>query len=154
TRGRSTGSSASPHGPRRSSKHVSEVSFSTGSPGEPTSPSMARRSRRGASRLLPLMVLACLACSVTAHGVTVAAPILVVDNSFAVDTTDPQRAFDPTSTIVDRAVYDTLFTYRKNDLAHPIPLLVRSWTTSGARRFTFRLRRDVHFGDGTPLTSA
>jgi peptide/nickel transport system substrate-binding protein len=78
----------------------------------------------------------------------------VVDNSFAIDTTDPQRAFDPTASIVDRAVYDTLFTYRKNDLQHPVPLLVRSWTSRGARTFTFRLRRDVHFADGTPLTSA
>jgi peptide/nickel transport system substrate-binding protein len=84
----------------------------------------------------------------------VAAPILVVDNSFALDTTDPQRAFDPTSSIIDRAVYDTLFTYRGADLAHPIPLLVRSWTDDGARIFTFRLRPDVHFADGTPLTSA
>jgi peptide/nickel transport system substrate-binding protein len=77
----------------------------------------------------------------------------VVDNSFALDTTDPQRAFDPTSVIVDRAIYDTLFTYRKNDLAHPIPLLVRTWTSTGAKTFTFRLKRNVHFADGTPLTS-
>ena len=78
----------------------------------------------------------------------------MVDNSFALDTTDPQRAFDPTASIVDRAVYDTLFTYRQNDLAHPIPLLVRSWTSADAKSFTFRLRRNVHFADGTPLTSA
>jgi peptide/nickel transport system substrate-binding protein len=82
------------------------------------------------------------------------APTLVVDNSFALDTTDPQRAFDPTSTIVDRAIYDTLFTYRQNDLKHPIPLLVRSWTSTDAKTFTFRLKRHVRFADGTPLTSA
>ena len=45
-----------------------------------------------------------------------AAPTLVVDNSFALDTVDPQRSFDPTSWIVDRAIYDTLFTFRGNDL--------------------------------------
>jgi len=76
-----------------------------------------------------------------------------VDNSFVLDTVDPQRAFDPTSAIVDRAVYDTLFTYERNDLQHPVPLLVASWTSVGARTFTFRLRRDVHFADGTPLGS-
>ena len=31
----------------------------------------------------------------------------------------------------------------------------RSWRASeDAKRFTFQLRRDVHFADGTPLTSA
>ena len=59
-----------------------------------------------------------------------AAPTLVVDNSFALDTTDPHRGFDYTSTIVDRAVYDTLFTYRGGDLAHPVPLLVSSFRAS------------------------
>ena len=65
-----------------------------------------------------------------------------------------QRAFDTTSGIVDHAIYESLFTYRKNDFAHPLPLLVRSGTSRGAKTFTFRLRRDVHFADGTPLTSA
>src|SRR5262249_8450900 len=45
-------------------------------------------------------------------------------------------------------------TYDGNDLRHPVPLLVKSWTSAGAKRFTFELRRDVHFADGTPLTSA
>ena len=108
-------------------------------------------------RLLSLITVAALACSIAANGSggrLAAAPTLVVDNSFLLDTSDPQRAFDPTSYIVDRAVYDTLFTYAKNDLARPIPLLVKSWSSIGAKRFTFRLRRDVHFADGTPLTSA
>jgi peptide/nickel transport system substrate-binding protein len=109
------------------------------------------------SRLLPLGLLPVLVCTIAARaaGTRVAeAPTLVVDNSFALDTTDPHRAFDPTSVIVDRAVYDTLFTYRGNDLAHPIPLLVQSWTSTGDRTFRFRLKPDVHFGDGTPLTAA
>ena len=118
-------------------------------------PSEARVVARG--RLLSLVAVAALACSIAANGSggrLAAAPTLVVDNSFLLDTSDPQRAFDPTSYIVDRAVYDTLFTYAKNDLARPIPLLVKSWSSIGAKRFTFRLRRDVHFADGTPLTSA
>ena len=89
--------------------------------------------------LLALIPLAALVCSIAAksEGARLAdAPVLVVDNSFALDTTDPQRAFDPTASIVDRAVYDTLFTYRRNDLAHPIPLLVgpgRALTPSRSR---------------------
>lgn len=116
-----------------------------------------RALRRGANAALVVAALGALTCSLTASGSAARAagpPTLVVDNSFALDTTDPQRAFNPTSTIVDRAVYDTLFTYRGNDLTRPVPMLVRSWTSRGARTFTFRLRRDVRFADGTPLTSA
>src|SRR5919197_3698494 len=79
---------------------------------------------------------------------------LVVDRSFEIKTADPQRAFEPTASIVDRGIYDTFFTYRGNDLAHPIPLLVRSWTASkDAKTFVFHLRTNVHFADGTPLTA-
>src|SRR5262249_26476337 len=92
---------------------------------------------------------------VAARGATTKAPTLVIDNSFTIKTSDPQRAFDPTASIVDRAIYDTLFTYRANDLAHPIPLLVPSWNArKSAKVFTFQLKRGVHFANGTPLTSA
>ena len=85
----------------------------------------------------------------------VAGPTLVVDNSFTIKTSDPQRAFDPTASIIDRAIYDTLFTYKSGDLATPIPLLVQSWKASNGRKtFTFQLKKNVHFADGRPLTSA
>ena len=93
-------------------------------------------------------------CASAAHAHTASPPTLVVDNSFSVDSVDPHRAFDPTSVLVDRAVYDTLFTYRNGDMSHPVPLLVQSWSTKNAKTFTFQLKRNVHFGDGTPLTSA
>jgi peptide/nickel transport system substrate-binding protein len=78
---------------------------------------------------------------------------LVVDRSFEIKTADPQRAFEPTASIVDRGIYDTFFTYKGGDLAHPIPQLVRSWTASkDAKNFVFNLRKNVHFADGTQLT--
>jgi len=99
-----------------------------------------------------------LASAAAAFGATVhrtAGSTLVVDNSFTIKTSDPQRAFDPTASIIDRALYDTLFTYKGGDLAHPIPPLVSSWTASnGAKTFTFQLKTIVHFGNGAPLTSA
>jgi len=52
-------------------------------------------------------------------------------------------------------MYDTLFTYEGADLAHPRPLLVQSWSAAtDAKTFTFQLKRNVHFADGTPLTAA
>src|SRR5579862_1637235 len=98
-----------------------------------------------------------LASAAAAFGATAqhtAGATLVVDNSFTIKTSDPQRAFDPTASIIDRALYDTLFTYKGGDLAHPIPLLVSSWkATNGAKTFTFQLKKNVHFANGTPLTS-
>jgi peptide/nickel transport system substrate-binding protein len=113
------------------------------------------RIRRRAAWAVSLVAVAALASvSVAAQGAT-KAPTLVIDNSFTIKTSDPQRAFDPTASIVDRGIYDTLFTYARNDLAHPIPLLVQSSLTSkDAKTLRIQLRRGVHFADGTPLTSA
>ena len=114
------------------------------------------RIRRRAAWAVSLVAVAALASvAVAANGATSKTPTLVIDNSFTIKTSDPQRAFDPTASIVDRGIYDTLFTYARNDLAHPIPLLVQSWKASkDAKTLTIQLRRDVHFADGTPLTSA
>ena len=115
------------------------------------------RSRRAA-------LIASLAAALVAASVLVAQrrraharrrTTLVIDNSFTIKTSDPGRAFDPTASLVDHALYDTLFTYKGGDLAHPIPLLVSSYkASSNAKTYTFQLKRNVHFADGTPLTSA
>jgi peptide/nickel transport system substrate-binding protein len=105
--------------------------------------------------LVALAALACAAAAIAASAHRAAGSTLVVDNSFTIKTADPQRAFDPTASIVDRGIFDTLFTYAKGDLAHPLPLLVSSWkATNGAKTFTFNLKQDVHFANGDPLTSA
>src|SRR6266511_1047591 len=91
---------------------------------------VGRTPARRAVWLLPLTTTIALVCALAAFGATTrssAAPTLVVDNSFTIKTSDPQRAFDPTASIIDRAIFDTLFTYNKGDLANPIPLLVESW---------------------------
>ncbi len=114
------------------------------------------RSRwRLALPLTAVVALACAAAALAAASHHAGSNTLVIDNSFTIKTSDPQRAFDPTASIVDRAIYDTLFTYRKSDLAHPVPLLVSSWKASnGAKLFVFQLKKNVHFANGDPLTSA
>ena len=80
---------------------------------------------------------------------------LVVDRSFEIRTSDPQRAFEPTASIVDRAIYDTLLTFRGGDVSRPRPMAARSYTASrNAKTYVFQLRRDIRFADGTPLTAA
>jgi peptide/nickel transport system substrate-binding protein len=99
------------------------------------------------------LAFAAAALGASVHGT--AAPTLVIDNSFTLKTADPQRAFDPTGSIIDRAIFDTLFTYKGSDLRHPIPLLVSSWKVSkNVKTFTFQLKKNVHFANGTPLTAA
>src|SRR6059036_1383735 len=111
-----------------------------------------------------LLASAALATAAGAWGATTtrssstsssASATLVVDRSFEIKTSDPQRAFEPTAAIVNRATFDTLFTYKGGDIAHPIPMLVQSWSaTKDAKTFTFKLKRNVHFANGAPLTSA
>ena len=80
---------------------------------------------------------------------------LVVDRSFEIRTSDPQRAFEPTASIVDRAVYDTLLTFRGGDVARPRLMAARGYRASrDARTYTFELRRDIRFADGTRMTAA
>ena len=118
---------------------------------------MFRNSTRVTMKVLVALVVS-LAATTAAFAATSrseAAPTLVVDKSFEIKTADPQRAFEPTASIVNRGVFDTLFTYKGSDVAHPVPLLVQSWkASSDAKTFTFQLRKGVHFADGTPLTSA
>jgi peptide/nickel transport system substrate-binding protein len=117
--------------------------------------------RRAAAALVPGLALVCV---VAASGATSGAggaaraeagPTLVIDRSFEIKTSDPQRAFEPTAAIVDRGVYDTLLTYRGGDVSHPIPLLAQSFKASnGGRTYTFVLKRNVRFADGTGLTAS
>jgi peptide/nickel transport system substrate-binding protein len=105
-----------------------------------------------------VLVVALAAAAAAAYAGTsanAAGETLVIDRSFEIKTSDPQRAFEPTASLVNRGIFDTLFTYRGSDVAHPIPLLAQSWKVSkDAKTYTFQLKRNVHFADGTPLTSA
>jgi peptide/nickel transport system substrate-binding protein len=96
-----------------------------------------------------------VAAAAAAHSSSSASNTLVVDKSFDLKTSDPQRQFEPTGGVVDRALYDTLLKFKGGDVAHPLPDVATSWkATSDAKTFTFTLRKDIKFSDGTPLTSA
>jgi len=104
--------------------------------------------------LVVLVALAAVAAADAQRTQSTASSTLVVDKSFDLKTSDPQRQFEPTGGIVDRALYDTLLQFKGADVAHPAPDVARRWTVSkDARTYTFFLRKDVHFSDGTKLTS-
>ncbi|MEZ7004774.1 ABC transporter substrate-binding protein [Streptomyces sp. AD55] len=77
---------------------------------------------------------------------------LVVDTAFNAKSIDPARVYQPTDYLVDHALYETLTTYKGDDLRTPVPGLAESWTSSAdGRTWTFILREDARFSDGTPV---
>jgi len=109
-----------------------------------------------AAVIAAVLVAAVAATAATAtHKGAAANDTLVVDKSFDLKTSDPQRQYEPTGGIVDRGLYDTLLKFQGADVAHPVPSVATKFVASkDARTYTFTLRKDVHFSDGTPLTSA
>jgi peptide/nickel transport system substrate-binding protein len=105
--------------------------------------------------LVAVAALVVAVAAIAGQSHSAASNTLVVDKSFDLKTVDPQRQFEPTGGIVDRALYDTLLQFKGADVAHPLPNVAASYTASkDARTYTFALRRNAHFSDGTPLTSA
>ncbi|GGM13987.1 peptide ABC transporter substrate-binding protein [Nakamurella endophytica] len=63
--------------------------------------------------------------------------------------------FEPTGLLIDHALYDTLLTFKGGDVKTPVPDLAESYTASkDGTTFTFKLRQDAVFSDGSPVTSA
>jgi peptide/nickel transport system substrate-binding protein len=80
---------------------------------------------------------------------------IVVDTAFQLKTVDPGRMFEPTGLLIDHAMYSTLLTFAGDDVKKPVPDLASSYTASAdGKVYTFKLRKDAVFSDGTPVTSA
>ena len=110
----------------------------------------------------PALVLALVACvsllasaaALATRSHATASDTLVVDKNFDLKTADPQRQFEVTGGIVARALYSTLLQFKGRDVAHPLPGVARRFTaTKDAKTYTFFLRKDVRFSDGTKLTA-
>lgn len=80
---------------------------------------------------------------------------LVVETTFSLKTADPARMFEPTGVMIDHVLYDTLLTFEGADVKTPVPDLATGVTASDdATTYTFPLRTDATFADGSPVTSA
>ncbi|MEN3271007.1 MAG: peptide/nickel transport system substrate-binding protein [Pseudonocardia sp.] len=82
---------------------------------------------------------------------------LVVDSKFSFTSkdADPARGgVDFTAVPLFHAMYDTLLTFTNNDYTKPVASLASSVTASADdTTFTFKLRPDVTFSNGDPMTS-
>jgi peptide/nickel transport system substrate-binding protein len=113
-----------------------------------TNPAPLRRARAALTIGLALLL--------AAGGVAAAQAeqALVIGHTEIAEAYDPARAFNPTSSIVHRVAYDTLVTFPDGDASEILPLLATSWSISeDGLTYTFTLREDVRFTDGSPLTA-
>jgi peptide/nickel transport system substrate-binding protein len=79
---------------------------------------------------------------------------LTVNTSFVIKNIDPAMEYEATGALTVNALYDNLVTFKGSDVGEPVPELAESYTASeDATTFTFKLRDDAVFSDGTPVTA-
>ena len=111
---------------------------------------------RRAGIALTALALASTATACTAGGDAGSAGgnTLTIDTSFVVKSLDPGHVYEATGNTAVHAMYDTLLTFHGSDMTRPQPDLATSYRMSkDAKTFTFHLRRDARFADGSPLTA-
>lgn len=86
-------------------------------------------------------------------GTTDAAPTaVVVDTSFDIKTLDPARSFEPTGTIVNHVLYQTLLTFAGDDVSKAVDGLASYELSDEDKVMTLTMKGDATFSDGTPVT--
>lgn len=85
-------------------------------------------------------------------GEPVAGGTLVIDHSFGLKTVDPGRQFEPTGSIIDKALYDTLLTFEGDDVTTPVPDLASCEMSDDQLVLTCTMQDGKQFSDGSPVT--
>lgn len=79
---------------------------------------------------------------------------LTINTSFVVKSLDPGQVYEATGNTTVHALYDTLLTFEGADVGTPVPELAESYEMSAdATTFTFTLRDNAVFSDGSPVTA-
>ena len=107
-------------------------------------------------RVLGVVFSVALISTVAVTGpVNAATKTLLVEHVFQLTSTDPGRSFEQTGNMINRALYETLLTYKGGDASTQVPGLATKWkANANATRFTFTLNKNAKFADGTKVTSA
>lgn len=115
---------------------------------------MARRPTRAtvAGALAVGVALVVTACT-SAPAPSRALAQVTVDSVFTSATLDPARTYDPTGSMVDHGLYETLLTFAGDDVSRVVPGLATLDESRDARRFTLRLRGAHRFSDGEAMTA-
>ncbi len=108
-------------------------------------------------RRLAVIVLVLLMAVPVLSGMSLAQDekVLVIGHAESTDSLDPARGYTQTTGFIFRAIYQTLVTFPDDDVSAIIPMLATEWSVSeDGLTYTFKLRDDVVFSSGNPLTAA
>ena len=107
-------------------------------------------------RVLGIVFSIALVSTVAVSGpVSAATKTLTVETVFQLTSTDPGRSFEQTGNMINRALYETLLTYKGGDASTPVPGVASKWkVNANATQFTFTLNPKARFSDGSKITSA
>ncbi|MDQ0989500.1 ABC transporter substrate-binding protein [Streptomyces sp. V3I7] len=116
-------------------------------------------SKASPATALSLLTIAALALSACSGGSPSGAAgaaggrTLVIDTSFNLKTADPGREFEPTGQIVDKALYQTLLTFKGGDVTKPVPELATYEQSADGKKLTLHLKAGARFSDGGAVTA-
>ena len=107
-------------------------------------------------RVLGIAFSIALVSTVAVSGpVSAATKTLTVETVFQLTSTDPARSFEQTGNMINRALYETLLTYKGGDASTPVAGVASKWrVNANATQFTFTLDPKARFSDGSKITSA
>jgi peptide/nickel transport system substrate-binding protein len=80
--------------------------------------------------------------------------VLVIGHAEATDYLDPARGYNQTTSIIHKAIYQTLVTFPTDSAAEILPELASSWEISeDGLTYTFTLNPDAVFSNGDAVTA-
>ncbi len=105
--------------------------------------------------LVFFLIVAVALAGFSAHRANAAdAKTLVIGITEDTTSLDPARGFETATTIIHRAVYETLVTFPPDSVEKIIPYLATEWKiSSDGLTYTFTLRDGVVFASGNPMTA-
>lgn len=78
---------------------------------------------------------------------------LTINKAFDLKTADPGRMYEPTGEMVDKALYETLLTFKGGDVSKVVPGLATLETSADSKKFTLTLKGTHTFSDGTVMSA-
>ena len=103
--------------------------------------------------VLPIAALAVLAATATAGGAVKAGGTLVFAGAADPTYLDPALVSDGESFRVTEQIFESLVKLKPGTTLIQ-PALAKSWVSKNAKDWTFSLRHNVKFHDGTPFNAA
>jgi len=123
-------------------------------------PSASKAQTKRSSKVLASAALAAVlalttGCGSNGSSSSSANKTLVANTTFVYKTLDPGRTYEQTGYVALHSLYSTLMTFNGDDINTPVPELAASVEASPDNTaYTFKLRDNATFSDGSPVTSA